>query len=137
MKFEPLRAEHVLWLRDMDPAFRAHAITTELALDMEDGGGWVALDGDPVAIGGIMVMRPGVGHAWMWFTRRWRRHAREITARVVVELAECDLPRIEAVVLCGFDAGHRWLRRLGFTLEAERLRRWDGTADYALYARFS
>ena len=44
--------------------------------------------------------------------------------------------RLEADVACDFAQGHRWLRMLGFTMEAPRMVAYlpDGT-DSALYAR--
>lgn len=44
--------------------------------------------------------------------------------------------RIELTVLCDFEAGHRWAKMLGFTLEAERMKGYDPDGrDHALYAR--
>ena len=138
MIFEPLRAEHVVGLDGLQDVggFVSQVVTPELAVDLEECGGWAAVDGDPIAIGGIFKLRPGCGHAWTWLTRRWRRHARVITERVALELELTDMHRVEAAVRCDYAAGHRWATRLGFELEAPVMRKWgpDG-ADYALYAR--
>jgi hypothetical protein len=46
------------------------------------------------------------------------------------------IKRIEATVKCDFEEGHRWIKLLGFHLEAERLVNYfpDGS-DVSLYAR--
>lgn len=134
--YERLTADHVLGLYDMAIGNVAQEITPSLARELERCGGWaVVVDGRTIAIGGIFDMGRGRGHAWAWMTRAWRGHAREITARVAEEFACSDFVRIEATVLHDFAGGHAWLRRLGFTMEAERMAKWDGDNDYALYAR--
>lgn len=134
--YERLTAAHVLGLYDMAPGSVTQKITPHLAREMERCGGWaVVVDGRPIAIGGIFDMGQRRGHAWAWMTRAWRKYAREITARVAEEFACCDFIRIEAAVMCDFAGGHAWLKRLGFTMESERMAKWDGENDYALYAR--
>ena len=136
MNYERLTSEHVLGLYDLSGGGPADEITPALASELERCGGWAAVvDGRPVAIGGIFNMGRGRGHAWAWMTRAWRKHAREITARVAEEFACSDFVRIEAAVLHSFAGGHAWLNRLGFSLEAERMLKWDGVDDYALYSR--
>lgn len=54
----------------------------------------------------------------------------------LLALNASTLPRIQAYVDIGFERGHDWITKLGFTLEAPRMRRFnlDGS-DAALYAR--
>lgn len=138
MKIEPLRADHVMGLVDLLPvgSYIGEQPTPALARELEKCGGWAAVDGATLAIGGIFHMRPGCGHAWMWMTRGWRRHARAITVEVMAALAESGLRRVEAAVRCDFEPGHRWIKALGFECEAERMKAWGPEGDdFALYAR--
>lgn len=138
MNVEPLKAGHVLAMRDraMHGGFLSLPVTEHLAGELEACGGWaVSAGGGVVALGGIFQMRPGCGHAWAWLAREWRGHARYITRLVQGGLDAAEFERVEAAVKCEFAAGHRWLVRLGFTCEAERMRRWAPDGDYALYAR--
>jgi len=49
-----------------------------------------------------------------------------------------DHRRIEATVECDFKNGHRWIRMLGFTCEAKRMKNYDPDGrDHALYARIT
>ena len=136
MEIVPLRAEHCLALSDFAPAHRTLKMTPEMAVDLEDVGGFAVLDGDVLAIGGIFQQWRGVGLAWAWLSRSWRRHARAITAAAEAHLSASDLVRIETAVRCDYAAGHRWARRLGFTLETPCARKWgpDGS-DYSIYVR--
>lgn len=120
----------------MHGGFLSLDVSDHLAGELESLGGWAAVDGKTIAIGGIFELRPECGHAWMWLAREWRRHARMITHAVLSALEAAEYARIEAAVRCDFDAGHRWIERLGFECEAARMKRWgpDGM-DYALYAR--
>lgn len=138
MIFEPLTREHVLSMREgvAYGGLGFAGITDELAAELETFGGWAAVDdGETVAIGGIFEMRPACGFAWLWLTRRWQRYARAITARVQHEIDTAPYPRIEATACCGLDRAHRYLRRLGFEMEAPRMKRWGAdNSDHALYA---
>ena len=134
MIFTALRAEHIIKLQDHAPMIK---VSVEEALDIEDSGGWAAVDHDDcLGCASISFIRPGVGRAWSILTHGWRKHANAITAKAIAELDRCPLRRIEAEVMCDFDAGHRWLRRLGFEMEAERMRAYGPEGqDMALYAR--
>lgn len=89
-----------------------------------------------IAMGGVAMERPGVGTAWTILTRDWRRHARAITLACQEYIAKCPLRRIVAHVLCDVPRQHNWMHRLGFEMEAERMRAFGpGGEDFALYAR--
>jgi len=91
----------------------------------------------PIAAGGVHTHWNGNGIAWTILHRRWRRHARFITDMVMDELESLDMPRrVEMYVACDDAGAHRWATRLGFEIEAERLRCWGpDDRDYSLYAR--
>jgi RimJ/RimL family protein N-acetyltransferase len=49
---------------------------------------------------------------------------------------EYPIQRIEAAVECDFKQGHRFMRLIGFTLEAERMKGFsENGGDCALYAK--
>lgn len=137
MHIVPLRAEHAMALGHLAPAHTGFEMTAEMAVDLEEIGGFAAVDGaDVLAIGGILEQWRGVGLAWAWLSRSWRRHARAITASALRHLEDSDLHRIEVAVRCGFKPGAAWVDRLGFTLETPVARKWgpDGK-DYSIWVR--
>lgn len=113
-----------------------HEVTSEHADLLAASGHAVIDDSGVFAIGGLHEVRPGVGMAWAILDRHWRKHAKAVTEACMAGLDVAPYRRIESVVLCGFDAGGRWLERMGFEMESPRMRAWgvDGQ-DYALYAR--
>lgn len=138
MNFEPLTAEHVMRMGPLASVHAGYEVTPELAVSLEEIGGVAAIstDGSVLGIGGIAPRWEGVGLAWVWLSRKWRRHARAITHEVARQLEEADYRRVEIGVLCDFDAGHRWASRLGFEKEVDCARCWgsDGR-DYSVYVR--
>jgi hypothetical protein len=90
--------------------------------------------------GGIFEVWEGRGKAWAAFGVVPERAWPAITEKARSTLAaarEVGLCRIEATVQEGFDAGHRWARRLGFVLETPEPMRFfgpDGASHY-LYSR--
>ncbi len=139
MKFEPLTAEHVCKLGPLVAIHADYELTPEFALDLEDVGGGMACvddDGSVIAIAGIMTQWRGVGLAWAWLSKDWRRHARAITEKMVEMLDSSDFHRIEVAVRCDFDAGHRWVDRLGFHVETPCAKAWGpDKADYTIHVR--
>jgi hypothetical protein len=137
MKIIPYQAEHVLSLqlqagqRDLWPY-----VTPEYARFLEGEYSFTAMVGDKViAVGGVALLWENRGLAWTLIDRDAGAHFTELhkAAKRVLDLV--PYRRIEADVACGFPQGHRWVRMLGFTLEAERMRafRADG-GDSALYS---
>lgn len=92
--------------------------------------------GRVIFCGGVAVRWPGRGEAWISFNPDCKREF--LSAHNVVRnfLDSCPVNRIEASVKADFEAGHRWIELLGFTLEAETMMAYgpDG-GDYSLYAK--
>jgi RimJ/RimL family protein N-acetyltransferase len=94
-------------------------------------------DGRPVACAGALEFWENRALVWSWLSD-------DVTARdfrVVHGYAKRFLEglpfrRLEAAVDVGFEAGHRWVKALGFRCEAPRMEAFeiDGR-DSALYAR--
>lgn len=131
----PFKAEHMLTFvsRDTD-------ILQEMrfAVARECGGpAFTALVGDRViGCGGIVVMWPGVGMAWVSVSKDIERHGVWLTRTVKGALRDIvrslNLHRVEAVVLCNGD--HRWLQAVGFKLENDMARAY--TQDKRDVVRF-
>jgi hypothetical protein len=138
IEFHQLTAEHAMSLGPLESIHKGFAMTAEMAVALEDIGGRAAVDesGRVVAIGGIIPRWEGVGMAWVWLTREWRKHARAITDEVAKGLAEASFHRVELGVKIGYDRGEAWAHRLGFVLETPVARKWgpDG-GDYSLWVR--
>lgn len=101
------------------------------------GTAYTALEGDEVlACAGLLPA--GTHRAVVWALlgdigpARFHRVHREVQRF----LNRQPYRRVEALVDCGFDEAHRWVRLLGFDCEAERMKAYapDGR-DVALYAR--
>jgi hypothetical protein len=107
----------------------------------------VALEGCPhsytvfargriVAVAGVVENSPGRGEAWAELAQVCRKDFLAIHNAVKRFLDICPFVRVEATVDVDFVAAHRWVKLLGFELEAPRMRKYslDGQ-DYSLYAR--
>lgn len=138
MNFVPLTAEHVVKMGPLAAIHAGYELTADLAVSIEECGGVAAVDDDGkvVAIAGILPRWDGVGMGWAWLTKEWRRHARRITAEVIMGLELARYHRIEIGVKTDFKGGHSWARRLGFELETPVAKKWgpDGE-DYSIYVR--
>lgn len=76
--------------------------------------------------------------AWAFFNLNCKKDFLSIHNAVKRFLEICPYRRVEAVVDCNFSAGHRWVKCLGFTLEAPCMKHYiiDGR-DASLYARIN
>jgi len=96
----------------------------------------VMADGRAVACGGVLPIWNDRAMVWAIMAQDAGKYMGAITRAAKSILEAAPYNRIEADTLCEFKEGHRWLRMLGFTLEAERLRAYRGDGvDCALYAR--
>lgn len=94
------------------------------------------IDGRPVVAGGVLEYWPGRGEAWAIFDRDCKKEFITILNCVKRFLTLCPLKRIEAVVDFEFEAGHRFIKALGFEVEAPRLKKYrPNGGDSVLYAR--
>lgn len=138
MNILPYKAEHMEALRmQRGQMYCLPYVTPEYAKALESTYAFTAMEGDQVvAIGGITELWENRGLAWTFIDRRAGKHFVALHKAVSKFLEDCPLRRIEAETPCEFEQGHRWLKMLGFKLEAPRMEafRVDG-GDAALYAR--
>lgn len=137
----PLKASHVKYLAESGAlTYLTDYVRDEnLALLEKERHAFTALDeeGLPVACAGVIFSWPGRAEAWAFFDPfRSRRHFLQIHRLVLSFLETADITRIEATVDINFAEGHRWIKLLGFQMEAPVLRRYtvDGR-DVSLYSR--
>ena len=134
----PYKAEHLLALQ-MQPGqgYCLRFVTPEYAKALESAHAFTAMvGGQVVAVGGVAEIWENRGLAWSFIDRRAGAHFPALHKVVKEGLDAAPYRRIEAETPCNFEQGHRWLKMLGFELEAERMKafRVDG-GDSALYAR--
>lgn len=100
------------------------------------GMAFTALDGDEVvAMGGLVPEWPGRATAWMVIGANAGPHFVALHRAVYRFLVRSPYRRIEAHVDVGFEAGVRWVKMMGFEMEAYlRAFRPDG-ADMLQFVR--
>jgi hypothetical protein len=134
----PYQAEHLLALR-LQPGQAQYAteLTSEYARALESQHAFTAMsDGVPIGVGGVTELWSNRALLWSFIDARAGRNFIGVHRAVVEFLNMLPYRRIEAECDCEFGPGHRWLQKLGFVMEAPRMRafRVDG-GDSALYAR--
>lgn len=88
------------------------------------GGGAMCakFEGEPVAIGALVVGRPGVATLLFYATSRFPKVALPLTRWIKWELfpryREAGTHRIECASIEGYDQAHRWIEMLGLHREA-------------------
>lgn len=117
-------------------AYLSKYITDKQRQEME--GPWSftgRVNGRVVICGGVALYWEGRGEAWAIIDRNVKIEFLRIHRAVQRVLDLCPLRRIEATVDVGFKPGHRWMRMLGFKMEAAVLEafRPDGR-NASLYA---
>jgi len=101
------------------------------------GPAFTALSGgEVIACAGVMEVWSGRLQAWALLSACGPRLFLQVHRAVARFLDAQKAQRIETAVDCDFAEGHRWVRLLGFRMEAPRMRLFgpDGR-DAALYAR--
>lgn len=138
MNIVPYKAEHLMALQLQEgQVHSASYVTEDYAQALEGQWAFTAMaDGKPIAVAGIAPLWDNRGLAWTFIDKRAGSHFTELHKVVKKVLDDAPYRRIEADTPCDFKQGHRWLRMLGFKLEAERMEAYlvDG-GDASLYAR--
>lgn len=138
MSLIPFRAEHLALIEVQDAQSHISPFMTyEYAQALEPTFAFTYMVGGVVlGVGGLIEMWPGRAAMWAYLDRRAGRHLVAIHRAALSLLELADFRRVEADVSVDFEAGHRWLKMLGFQLEAPLMRAHLPTGgDSALYAR--
>ncbi len=139
MNVVPFKAEHLLSMQlQRSQNGLKPFITEEYAHMLEGQFAFTAVsdDDEVVAVGGVTELWENRALAWTFIDSRAGKHFVALHKIVKDLLDIVPYRRIEAETSCGFTPGHRWLRMLGFQLEAECMKAFqpDG-GDSALYAK--
>lgn len=139
IQMERFKAEHIAELLKQEAFDYLRPHLTDAALRSWENSSHAMtgfVDGAIVFCAGVRLYWPGRGESWAFLAPDCKSSMVAITRAVRRFLDVCPIRRIEASVECGFEQGHRWVKALGFQLEAERLRAFlPNGRDCALYAR--
>lgn len=93
-------------------------------------------NGRVLMVGGVVKHWPTRGEAWGLIDQTCRKDFIGVFNCARKWLNSYRIRRLEALIDYEFEAGHRWIRALGFDLEAPRLRHYraDG-GDSSMYVR--
>ena len=134
----PFKVEHFRKI-NIQPSQRniAATATDEGLLELEgEPFSFTFLDGDEVlAVAGLLPYGDGRALAWSFLASDLGARMILVTRTAQDIISESGFRRIEMSVDCDSTQAHRWARLLGFSMEAERMKRYspDGR-DCALYA---
>lgn len=97
-----------------------------------------SIDSEPVAVNGVVPVRPGVVISGAFGTKHWRSVVRPMTRwsldYVIPVLCQAGYHRGEAYVLAENKDSRRWIELLGGELEAVLKGFGRGREDFLLYA---
>ena len=113
-------------------------VTPEQAKTLETKWAFTGKDNDGKVLicAGVIEVWANRGLAWTYIDKDAGKHFKAIHNASKRFFDYCPLNRIEATVHVNFEQGHRWMRLLGFTLEAKVMRMFlPNGEDMALYAK--
>jgi len=138
MRIIPFKQHHleIIELQESQ-AYLGSWVTPDIAKALEAHISFTGIANDKViACAGMIKRSECWGTLWAYLSKDAGKHLISIhkASRKLIEGSM--LKRIDTTVDCEFEAGHRWMKLLGFEMEAERMRcyRPDG-GDSSLYAR--
>lgn len=134
----PFKAEHfwALEVQDAQASERLYAKPEYLEALEYQYSFTVLDDNEPLACLGCAHLFNNRGAVWAYISKNAGRHFRVIHKLAQRIIEDVPYTRLETEVDYNFEQGHRWMKLLGFKVEAERMRcaRPDG-ADATLYSR--
>jgi hypothetical protein len=138
MRIIPFKQHHleIIELQESQ-AYLSSWVTPDAAKALEAHISFTGIADDKVVGCAGMIKRSEYwGTVWAYLSKDSGKHFVSIHRAVRKLIEGSMLKRIDATVDFEFEAGHRWLKLLGFEMEAERMRcyRPDG-GDSSLYAR--
>jgi hypothetical protein len=133
----PFATEHV-WMIQPQPAQLATmaVMTPSLAETLVGQNSWTLWrDRRIVAIAGVAHAYAHCGEAWAILSDEAGKYMLAVDRLARAILQDAPYRRITTYVRCDFAEGHRWIKSLGFEVEAKTCRMaGPEMADYALYA---
>lgn len=135
-----VKEEHIWALLTKDPTseYLRKAFTPRVIEQLEGNPHalTVLYGGEPIAMGGVTVYWEGRGEVWAIIDQKAGGHMVGLHRLAKDFIESLNIGRIEATVRQGFEAGHRWMRMLGFEMEARCMRGYDMDGkNCALYSK--
>lgn len=132
----PFMPEHLLRM-DVQEAQRLNFSVADGAEMAGYGYAKSAVDGDKViACMAIAELAQHRAIVFALLSADAGRYMLDFTRFALREFATLPYARLESLVACDFAAGHRWMKMLGFEIEAPRMKKFSTRLqDYSLYAR--
>lgn len=96
----------------------------------------VRFDGKIAAVGGVWHVWAGRAVVWGFLGKNSGPAMLAMTKRVRAEIDKLDVARLEAYIENSHEAGHTWIRLLGFEPESV-MRRFANGRDYTMYVRLA
>jgi RimJ/RimL family protein N-acetyltransferase len=97
------------------------------------------VDGEPIAIGGLVIYWPGVGESWLILSKKANDHKTEITRcirRIVKQfVTENKLHRLQVNVRTDFPQARKLVEHLGFVYEGTLKRYTPNGVDCWMFAK--
>ena len=137
---QPLRAEHLttLTLQPEQQYFEELISSPEDYIKMvSDGDAYAIMEGEETMCAfGIIELWPNRSMIWALMSANCGPHMTGMVRIGRRLVKNSGSKRVEAHVACDFTAGHRFMKLLGFEIEAERMRSYEPDGrDCTLYAR--
>lgn len=90
-----------------------------------------------IACAGLVPLYEGSHRALIWslLAKGGEKYLLPLTRCGLRLMRVSPFKRIEGTTPCDFPEGHRWLRMLGFEMEAECMRNYQLNKDHSLYSR--
>jgi hypothetical protein len=137
---EPFRLEHVTqneWMGESPLSCLSNEVLQNMSHN--DRGFTAKVDGKVVAVAGILLLWPGVAHAYSYLTvhskTAYKFSLHKSVNRGITTLQQLNnLHRLETLVELGYENGYRWVEALGFTCEGPLL---NYTTDKKSFMRFA
>jgi hypothetical protein len=129
----------MLALQPHQRALTAEVATPEYAGELAKHGAsfTVADESGIVAVIGLIKQWDGCERAYAFLAETAGYHMLSITRKISDHLDKCGIRRIEAVVEEDFENGHRWVKLLGFHVEAPLMEKYWNDRNAVLYARIA
>ena len=140
MTIVPFQPDHLqqIDLQAEQSVTRDYLNNGEYAQSLAAQEGWTVIhDGAVIACAGFIKVWGNRHQAWAVISATIGPAGMLLLTKAALRGLQIRTGRIECYVATGFEAGHRWARMLGFTLETpEPMRQWlpDGS-DASQYSR--
>jgi hypothetical protein len=111
-----------------------------IVCNSNNGIAYTVFDGEEVLFcGGVIEFWKNRGEVWGIFNAEMSKHQFLAVHRATKRFLEvCPVRRLEAMVETDFVQGHRWIKKLGFEVEAVRLRSYfPNGKDGTMYAKIN